>query len=75
MQPLAHTLSKDKSCVCGGGFGERAQKGQCVTHKHPNNLGVGDVLSEEGWKVRTIVVELGSKPRSGAVETALLSVR
>ena len=61
------------------GFAERAQNDQHVLVGSPTaapTLGVKVIiLSEEGWKVWVVVVEVGSKPGTGTVWTGLLGVR
>ena len=75
----ADNLSRHEVAFARDEFIERAQNGQHVLVFSPigapNDRGVGDVLSEEGWEVRDIVVKFGYEPGSGAVWAGLLGVR
>ena len=72
MQPLEHDLSRDEIAFARDRFSERAQNGQCVLVGSPTGApNVGDVLSEEGSKVRAVMVTFGRKPGLGAVWAGL----
>ena len=69
---LEHELSKHEVAFARDGCAGRARNGQCVLVRSPtgapHDRGMGDVLSEEGWKVWAIMIKF-------AASTGLLGVR
>ena len=72
-------LGRDKVTFARNGFAERAQNTQRVPVRSPigtpHNRCVGNVLTEEGGEMRTIVGEFGLVSGLRAVRAGLLGVR
>ena len=79
MKLLIDNIGKDKGTFARNGFAERAQNSQRVSVRSPtgtpHDRGVGNVVTEEGRKVRAIIREFGLVSGLRAVRAGLLSVR